>query len=468
MVTTHNVPGAFSSNKGADFKAVLEAIIGIVEPETKVPAPDQNRWPYADVYLGGGWSVAYRILSAEHWGVPQRRKRIYLVGDLNGESAGKILFKSEGLSGYSAESFREWQRAAKNPAAGFGAAGRSLIVLNDQGGQRMDVSEDVTGTLRAQSNGHPPLVMAAGFCTEHSANSRSIGYEEETSPTLRAGVVPAALAIESNPTDSRVKISETGVIQTLTQRMGTGGNNTPLVAQPEPVTLKIRAGCAGGGKGPLLQHNKSATLGCNNDQTLFQPETYDVRFTSDGTKNARGHCYKTDISRCLDTAEADPDSNHGGVCVVEEDRQQAGRQRADAPAFSSTVGNYMTNSEEVAQTLMARDYKDPQIVTTPSYVVRRLTPTECARLQGAADWWCQGLETDNPSEDDIAFWTDVFEVYRQTVTKTKRPKTRNQIVKWLKNPYRESAEYRMWGNAVAVPCAWFVLAGIVWAEQGET
>ena len=102
------------------------------------------------------------------------------------------------------------------------------------------------------------------------------------------------------------------------------------------------------------------------------------------------------------------------------------------------------------------------------YVLRRLTPTECARLQGAADWWCQGLETDNPSEDDIAFWTDVFEVYRQTVAKTKRPKTRNQIVKWLKNPYRESAEYRMWGNAVAVPCAWFVLAGIAWAEQSET
>lgn len=152
----------------------------------------------------------------------------------------------------------------------------------------MDVSEDVTGTLRAQEHGHQPCVLeAAGFCTEHSADARSIGYEEERSPTLRAGVVPAAIALENHPADSRVKISEDGKVQTLTSRCGTGGGNVPMVmdavensvespvkeVENSPaVTLKIRSGCEGGGKGAIWQEEKSATLGCNNDQTLFVPE----------------------------------------------------------------------------------------------------------------------------------------------------------------------------------------------------
>lgn len=139
----------------------------------------------------------------------------------------------------------------------------------------MDVTEDVTCTLRAEAH-HPPCVLeSAGFCTEHSAQSRSIGYEEETSPTLRAGTVPAAVALENHPTDSRVKISEDNKVQTLTSRMGTGGGNVPLVMTPEnplePVTLKIHSGCEGGGKGAIWQKEKSATLSCNNDQTVFVP-----------------------------------------------------------------------------------------------------------------------------------------------------------------------------------------------------
>lgn len=144
------------------------------------------------------------------------------------------------------------------------------------------MTEEVTSTLRAEAH-HPPCVLeSAGFCTEHSANARSIGYEEERSPTLRAGVVPAAIALENHPTDSRVKISKDGKVQTLTSRCGTGGGNVPLVldgvensgkeVENSPaVTLKIRSGCEGGGKGAIWQEEKSATLGCNNDQTVFVP-----------------------------------------------------------------------------------------------------------------------------------------------------------------------------------------------------
>lgn len=385
-IVWENVPGAFSSNKGEDFKAVLEAVIGIAEPETEMPMPEKARWPYADLYLGDGWSVAYRTLDAQYWGVPQRRRRIYLVADLAGGSAGKILFESEGLSGYSAEGFRSWQRAAESftPCAGATgydgyngsltddtsatlgvncgmSTGRNDIVLNDQGGNRMDITEEVTSTLRAEAH-HPPCVMeSAGFCTEHSAKSRTIGYEEECSPTLRAGVVPAAVALENHPTDSRVKLSEDGNVQTLTSRMGTGGNNVPLV-------MKIRSGCEGGGKGPLIQENKSATLSCNNDQTLFEPCGWDGgqvsptltkqnaggnqrmpdkdNFTcllqpfgisskdSNAMKSDNPHSgiYEAETARTLDGNGGNPSCNQGGIAVVAFTQNQRDEARASVTA----------------------------------------------------------------------------------------------------------------------------------------
>lgn len=575
-IVWENVPGAFSSNKGEDFKAVLEAVIGIAEPNAQVPMPKKARWPYADLYLGDGWSVAYRTLDAQYWGVPQRRRRIYLVADLAGRGAGKILFESEGLSGYSAEGFRSWQRAAGSftpcaGAAGFDgyngnltddtsatlgvncgmSTGRNGIVLNDQGGNRMDITEEVTSTLRAEAH-HPPCVMeSAGFCTEHSAKSRTIGYEEECSPTLRAGVVPAAVALENHPTDSRVKLSEDGNVQTLTSRMGTGGNNVPLV-------MKIRSGCEGGGKGPLIQENKSATLSCNNDQTLFEPCGWDGgqvsptltkqnaggnqrmpdkdNFTcvlqpfgisskdSNAMKSDNPHSgiYEAETARTLDGNGGNPSCNQGGIAVVESYAIQGsmiGREDKNGPqgdginedvsftlntvdrhaVYAMTTGSYTQVEEETSPTIMARDYKDPNAVCygigrdtfnqgqnakfaptfeeelqptlvakgpgaiQSGYTVRRLTPTECARLQGFPDNWCTALGTEKPTDEEMYFWHKVFKTYAE-VTGCKM-KSDKQVAKWLKDPYSDSAEYKMWGNGVALPCVWFVLCGIVWYAQ---
>lgn len=441
-IVWENVPGAFSSNKGEDFKAVLEAVIGIKEPGAQVPMPEKNLWPYADLYLGEQWSVAYRTLDAQYWGVPQRRRRIYLVADFAGWGAGQVLFESEGLSGYSAEGFRAWQRAAGDSAVGAGAAG---VCLNDQGGSCMDVSSEVAATLRAENHGHPPCVLdAAGFCTEHSADSRGIGFEQERAPTLRAGVVPAAIALESHPIDSRIKIADDGTIQTLTSRMGTGGMNVPLV-------LKIRSGCEGGGKGPLIQEDRSATLSSNNDQTLFEPVPFGI--CSDQSKamlsdNPHAGIYKAQTSRTLDTGGGNPGCNQGGIAVV----------------YAMTTGNYAQVEKETAPTLMARDYKEPTAVNS-GYTVRRLTPTECARLQGFPDWWCSGLDTPEPTVEDLAFWTEVWETHRRICNPSVKPKTERQFVKWLRNPHSDAAEYKMWGNGVALPCVWFVLSGIVFSTQ---
>lgn len=446
-IVWENVPGAFSSNHGEDFKAVLEAVIGIKEPGTQVPMPEKNLWPYADLYMGEQWSVAYRTLDAQHWGVPQRRRRIFLVADFAGWGAGQVLFESEGLSGYSAEGFRAWQRAARDPAAGSGAAG---LCLNDQGGNCMDVSSGVAATLRAEHHGHPPCVLdAAGFCTEHSADSRGIGFEQERAPTLRAGVVPAAIALESHPIDSRIKIADNGTIQTLTSRMGTGGMNVPLV-------LKIRSGCEGGGKGPLIQEDRSATLSCNNDQTLFEPVPFGI--CSDQSKamlsdNPHAGIYKAQTSRTLDTGGGNPGCNQGGIAVVAREK-----------TYAMTMNNYVQVEEEKTPALLSRDYKDPTAVNS-GYTVRRLTPTECARLQGFPDWWCSGLDTPEPTGEDIAFWTEVWETHRRLCNPSVKPKTERQIVKWLQAPHSDAAEYKMWGNGVALPCVWFVLSGIVFSTQ---
>ena len=542
-----NVPGAFSSNKGQDFKAVLEAVIGIAEPNAQVPMPEKERWPYADLYMGDGWSVAYRTLDAQYWGVPQRRRRIYLVADLAGGSAGKILFESEGLSGYSAEGFRSWQRAAGSftpcaGAAGFDgyngsltedtsatlgvncgmSTGRNGIVLNDQGGGRMDVTEEVTSTLRAEAH-HPPCVMeSAGFCTEHSAKSRTIGYEEECSPTLRAGVVPAAV-YENHSQDTRYT-GPLDVAPTVSSTYGMGGNNQPFVVSDDaPYTMKIRSGCEGGGKGPLIQENKSATLSCSNDQTLFEPCGWDGgqvsptltkqnaggsqrmpdkdNFTcvlqpfgisskdSNAMKSDNPHSgiYEAETARTLDGNGGNPSCNQGGIAVVESYAIQGsmiGREDKNGPqgdginedvsftlntvdrhaVYAMTTGSFTQVEEDTSPTIMARDYKDPNAVCMGrGYTVRRLTPTECARLQGFPDNWCADLGTEKPTDEEMYFWHKVFKTYSE-VTGCKM-KSDKQVAKWLKEPYSDSAEYKMWGNGVALPCVWFVLCGIVWYAQ---
>ena len=116
-----NVPGAFSSNKGEDFRTVLDEIIKISEPDAVMPDVPKAGWAYADCYSGDGWSLAYRVFDAQYWGVPQRRRRIYLVADFRGQRAREILFEREGLRGYFAQGRTPWQTVAGNAESGIGA-----------------------------------------------------------------------------------------------------------------------------------------------------------------------------------------------------------------------------------------------------------------------------------------------------------------------------------------------------------
>ena len=460
-IVWENVPGAFSSNKGEDFRCVLEGICHIKDETLSVPKID--KWKQAGTIVGDHFSLAWRVLDAQYWGVPQRRKRIFLVADFAGGGAGEILFKSEGLSGYSKESIRSWQGATSYIADSTGEAG--TICLNDQGGNRMDVTKDITCTLRAKSN-HPPCVMDSAVFDNHGKDTRFTG-----------------------PID---------VAPTISATYGTGGNNQPFVVE--------------------------------------NSKTYDVRFTSEGTVNARSNVYESDTARTIDTSGNAPDSNQGGIAVVESyglqgsmigradkngpqgagvneelsftlntvdkhavvyaiDRESfncgqnyarnlgitedginstlkaQGPSAVATPIYSSSKASFFTDAkEELANTLVATDYKDPPLINDNDgidYTVRRLTPTECARLQGFPDWWCSDLGIETPTMDDLRIWYDIFETFRKATGAYTKPKTLKQITKWLKNPHSDSAEYKMWGNGVALPNVCFVLSGIVWFTQLE-
>lgn len=147
-----NVPGAFSSNKGADFKAVLEALAGVIEADVSIPQP--KRWDTGGGIVGNGWSLAWRVYDAQYWGVPQRRKRIYLVADFAGERAGEILFEREGVPGDSTESGTAGEGAADDAERGVGGSGgvRCLNPWDAQSKRQFDVN-GAYHTLQAYSGG---------------------------------------------------------------------------------------------------------------------------------------------------------------------------------------------------------------------------------------------------------------------------------------------------------------------------
>ena len=551
-IVWENVPGAFSSNKGQDFKAVLDSLIGIVEKDTEVPMPDKGEWAYADCYMGNGWSLAYRVFDAQFWGVPQRRRRIYLVADFRGRSAYDILFKSEGLSGYSAEGFRAWQRAANGIEESTCGAKLGFDGYNG------NLTEDVSSTLGVNCG------MSTGRC----------------------GVIEESSVFENHSQDTRYK-GPLEVAPIVSATYGMGGNNQPFVVEKarlwngDKVAPTLTTKNAGG-------NQRMPDIG--NFNCVLEPFGISAKDSNAmKSKNPNSGVYKAKTSRCLDANGGNPCCNQGGIAVVCIDQgggksgcnvsvEQSptltcthggepaiciqgsviGRKDENGPlgsglneeksftlnatdrhaVFAMTTGSFTQVEEEKSPTLMARDYKDPNAViyaidreaynagknfkrglgvnddginptltaSGPSavaysfdqgacrdvgalflentsktltngscsgyhngvidtdYAVRRLTPTECARLQGFPDRWCKDLGTEKPTDEEVYFWYKVFETHRK-ITGGDKPKTDKQIRAWLKKPYSDSAEYKLWGNGVALPCVVFVLAGIVWAND---
>ena len=439
-----NVPGAFSSANGEDFRAVIEEIVHIKDSTCHVPRPDTGRWESAGAaILGDQFSLAWRVLDAQYWGVAQRRRRIFLVADFGGLTAPKILFEQErllrdpaegqgqgkgvttaagnssadsggsrvaeekqvdifavhidqreetinlnGISGalmattnlqmqtFVAEGMRKFESAEKK---------EECLCLNDQGGERMDVSVDITATLRAGMSGHPPLVMGI--------QQGSAGTEEIPDPALteeaETGGNNQQILFENHGIDARY----TGpheVAPTMSARYGTGGNNVPLVSDmPESYCIAgniIDREVQNGGNGLGCQPDISYTLTSADRHAVFSRQRSDefLQNRVTATQSARQHKDATDL-----------------VCEP----------------YQNTVGTIgYTDHKGINNQYVSED----KCIVENRKLIRRLTPLECERLQGFPDHW-----TDIPGASD-------------------------------------SARYKALGNSVAIPCVDFVLRGIAY------
>ena len=439
-----NVPGAFSSANGEDFRAVIEEIVHIKDSTCHVPRPDTGRWESAGAaILGDQFSLAWRVLDAQYWGVAQRRRRIFLVADFGGLTAPKILFEQERLPGDPAEGQDQGKgvtTAAGNSSADSGGSRvaeekqvdifafhinqreetinlngisgalmattnmqmqtfvaegmrkfesaekkEECLCLNDQGGERMDVSVDVTATLRAGMSGHPPLVMGI--------QQGSAGTEEIPDPALteeaETGGNNQQILFENHGIDARY----TGpheVAPTMSARYGTGGNNVPLVSDmPESYCIAgniIDREVQNGGNGLGCQPDISYTLTSADRHAVFSRQRSDefLQNRVTATQSARQHKDATDL-----------------VCEP----------------YQNTVGTIgYTDHKGINNQYVSED----KCIVENRKLIRRLTPLECERLQGFPDHW-----TDIPGASD-------------------------------------SARYKALGNSVAIPCVDFVLRGIAY------
>lgn len=437
-----NVPGAFSSNKGQDFAAVLEEIIRIAEPEApdiEVPEKGWNTWGGYHDEVGGRWSVAWRVHDAQHWGVPQRRRRISVVADFGGDTAGEILFERKSVSGYLEESGAARERLAGNAESGASYAVR-IRGGCDGGGKGALVQEDKSGTLGTgndqtifcygisayESNamksnnpksgvyvadtsrtldlngGNPACnqggmaVVCAGFKLGNNEQARSIGYAEEQSPTLNAecgGNKPAVVALDmSHACDVIRDCGE--VAPSLQARMGTGGNQVPLTYQQTTGTL-----------------SPGAHAGSYNGQDAYN----DMLVVS------------SEISPTLRAKANDP-------------------YREDMAAYIASVDcRNFCEGGEINGTLQAKESGGQSLnlnnTVRQNMVVRRLTPLECERLQGFPDHWTDIGEWYD-SQTGEGYWGDSL---------GKRHKT------------ADSPRYKALGNSIALPF-WDFLAKRISAQ----
>ena len=254
------------------------------------------------------------------------------------------------------------------------------------------------------------------------------------------------IAVENHPADSRVNVDDSGKVQTLTSRMGTGGGNVPLFMEP----------------------NTDPAVCYSLDRAAYNQginAQYDIGIDDSGTAHtlvAKGPgavCYWNGEQVCgtltannAGGGQRMPDKDNFN-CIIEKKPQLA--------SGNAVTGCLMASGYDKlgAQEMFSGDYTVID-AKEPHYRVRRLTPLECCRLQGFPDWWCSDLETDNPTESDIEFWREVFETHRTVISGTSKPKTDKQIIKWLKDPYSDSAIYKMWGNGICLQNALYVMQGI--------
>lgn len=442
-IVWENVPGAFSSNKGEDFKAVLTEICKVKDEQVSISKP--SKWENAGRIMGDGYSVAWRLLDAQYWGVPQRRQRIYLVADFDGGSAGKILFESEGLSGYSAQGFKSWQNAANGITEGIGETGSqdSLMFENHSQDTRyrgpLAVAQTVSSTYGTGGNNQPFVVQTPKTLKVRCGcvgGGKGALIQDNLSATLSTNndqtlFQPRAYGVcAKNSNSMKSDNPNSGFYEADTSRCLDANGGNPTCNQGGIAVIE------GNGSRPshrgdgYKESDVMYTLNATEQHAVAFAEVHATLSANDGSKGPSSQMMKNPEENFVGEPSygiGRPAMNQGYNAKfsfqIEEEVEPtlvaSGASGVAHPRFSSSKASFFTEAnEECANTLVATDYKDPPIVNDGDevdYIVRRLTPTECARLQGFPDWWCDDLGIPDPTDEDIAKWREIFETHAKAM-----------------------------------------------------
>lgn len=451
-----NVPGAFSSNNGEDFRAVLEELARVEQPNAVIPRPPRGgRWSKAGAIAGNGWSLAWRQLDSQYFGVAQRRKRIALILDLGGQRAGEILFERTSLSRHPDPRIPAWKEVAglttncsagndRVVAEGGQNAAYTLKIRSGcaGGGKGALVQTEKTGTLSTLQDQtlfqliREPTYCISGNTVDRKTNQNGSGVRENGSFTVntvdRHAVVysiqeenPAQpVVLESNQVHATV--TQTGICPTLPASMGLGGGYVPMITDhpaDKPVVFENHAQDARYKEAPTCSPTVVARWGTGGGNTPLVAVPGQV--TSYGIGNGQAHAYASkEKSGTLDTMhDAQAVAIEYSGCLNPWDTQ-ARRVYGEDGTFPALPSRESAGGNQQAVLAGQRT----------RWIVRRLTPTECERLQGYPDGWT-----------DIGEWTD---------TKGKKHKP------------ADSPRYKALGNSIALP-QWFWIAQKMKSYMGD-
>ena len=440
-----NVVGAFSSNKGKDFAAVLEEIIKIVEPEAPGIEVPEKGWPTWGGYhdeMGGRWSVVWRTHDAQHWGVPQRRRRISVVADFGGDTASEIQFDGESVSGDIAESGAAGERPAEAAEAGDSYAVR-IRGGCDGGGKGALVQTERSGTLGTGNDQTifaptPINLMVATRCKALGRGTGfGVGEPGDPANTISAahshGVFATAIPIN----DKTARWQGGGE----SRNHDGSGNGLGIGKEGDPSPTLT----AGDRHGVMCMNPWDAqsarvydqdgawhSLNANENGGMARDSVLCAGFKLGNSEKAHSIGYEEETSPTLNAecggnkpAVVALDMTHACDVIREcgeqvpalQARMGTGGNQVPLTYSRQAIGEYKESS--TGSTCSARDFKDSTDLAITHMVVRRLTPMECERLQGFPDYWT-----------DIGEWIDE---------------------KGKKHKDADSPRYKALGNSIALP-----------------
>lgn len=407
-----NVPGAFSSNRGEDFRLVLEEFIKITEPNAVMPAVPQAGWAYADCISGDGWSIAYRVFDAQYWGVPSAAVESTLSQILEANVPKKYYLSAKACEGILRRAERRGKElppmlktASKNQG---GIAIVEKIILDDQGGQQISVCADgKSPTLRAEAHGNAPYVI----------NKKTLVYD--TRGNGAGEIVPTITGDHNNRiTDYTALCCEAVVYD--------GANITSPLNKTNPQ--------AGDPCHTISTDSRNYIVHCLQGNGIDRADTAGC--------NGKGVC--EDKCYTLNTID------RHAACFPQQAYNKFIQEDIEA-TLKASGGTYGGGSENLVA---------EQSFSPIRYIVRRLTPTECARLQGFPDWWGEIPKKDNLTDDEYVFWLNARNTYAKINNKTTKEYSKEQMLSWYNKLHSDSSEYKMWGNGIALPNALYVMQGI--------